>query len=375
MGSGKSTKNIRCLSIGFGANTFILTQYGYKTIENIDITDKIMNKNGIFENPIKCYSEDSKSGVQQIQVAYHPHKINVGANQKFLVKSFIKSINNPKLKNFSESYWKSASELNENDHIAMLVNQKSKMPSPFKIETKNNQYTSKIGYLELADPDAFWILGYFVGDGWILDNNKKSGRPTNKIEFIVNAADEDFVISKIRKYLPVYKTKEKITYKEYQCRNAAWFSVFQHFGKYAYGKKIPEFIQEAPVLYIKAFLDGYNKADGYFDKTERNTLRTVSESLAFSTQRLFLKLGYLYGIHKNCREGTIIKFREKESVQRSIFSVSGIQQKTRNTYLIEKEFAWYPVLLNTKEEKYAQKLYILKTATNSGFVAENLIVN
>ena len=81
------------------------------------------------------------------------------------------------------------------------------------------------------------MMGYYVGDGWLLDTPKKDGRPCYKIEFIMNT--QDFPM--IRKTLPVYLSKDKGSCYEYQCRDELWFFILKHFGKYAHGKRIPEF--------------------------------------------------------------------------------------------------------------------------------------
>jgi intein/homing endonuclease len=38
------------------------------------------------------------------------------------------------------------------------------------------------------------------------------------------------------------------------------------FGKYAHGKLIPEWVQDAPKEFIQEFINGYMKADGCINK-------------------------------------------------------------------------------------------------------------
>jgi intein/homing endonuclease len=166
--------------------------------------------------------------------------------------------------------------------------------------------------------------------------------------------------------------KNRKTAKEFQCRSVLWGSFLLTLGKYAYGKKIPEFIQNAPIDFVKAFIDGYMKADGHRDKFERGGPRTVSPHLAFGCQRLFLKLGFIYGITLDPRSSTKEHKIKNKGVkkQRPIFGLSGVSRETQMTSFIEKEYAWF--LPYKKEEEVS--LYTLELA-NTAFIIENIIIS
>jgi LAGLIDADG-like domain len=81
------------------------------------------------------------------------------------------------------------------------------------------------------------------------------------------------------------------------------------FGKYAHGKLIPEWVQDAPKEFIQEFINGYIKADGSINSNGRITLTTVSYDLAFGLQRLYLKLGFICSTNRFTRPLTIIEGR------------------------------------------------------------------
>jgi hypothetical protein len=36
-------------------------------------------------------------------------------------------------------------------------------------------------------PEVFWLLGYFLGDGWVVEQkNKNSGKVSFSVEFVIN---------------------------------------------------------------------------------------------------------------------------------------------------------------------------------------------
>jgi hypothetical protein len=70
-----------------------------------------------------------------------------------------------------------------------------------------------------------------------------------------------------------------------------WFNILKQFGKYAHGKFIPEWIQNAPKNLVQEFINGYMAADGHVSKKNSNKIVTVSHNLAYGVQRLYLKIG------------------------------------------------------------------------------------
>ena len=72
------------------------------------------------------------------------------------------------------------------------------------------------------------MMGYFVGDGWIEETQKKDGRCMNKIRFAINNDDEEYVLDRIRDILPI--TDKKCSTgkcKKFGCADFFWFNIFQ----------------------------------------------------------------------------------------------------------------------------------------------------
>jgi intein/homing endonuclease len=75
---------------------------------------------------------------------------------------------------FEEPVWKTAKELTKNDYFGMVINNNDVIPnSPLK---NFNKYKTEQIQLILDKPEYWYMMGYFVGDGWIQETKKKKTR-------------------------------------------------------------------------------------------------------------------------------------------------------------------------------------------------------
>ena len=84
----------------------------------------------------------------------------------------------------------------------------------------------------------WFMMGYFIGDGWIEETTKRDGRSMNKIRFAINNNDKEYVLRRIRNILNITDKKCPSGTKcnKYGCSNFLWFNILKKFGKYAHGK-------------------------------------------------------------------------------------------------------------------------------------------
>ena len=52
-------------------------------------------------------------------------------------------------------------------------------------------------------------------------------------------------------------------------KDNALYEFFQNFGRYANGKKIPQFVIDLPIDLLSEFLTGYISADGHYQKDKK----------------------------------------------------------------------------------------------------------
>ena len=362
----------------FIAGTKVLTYNGYKNIEDVFLNDKLMTHSGKFQNILNLQRKNYSGNLYKIKIKYHPSYINCTEEHPFYIREKKRTWNVEVKKYdiiFKQAEWKNAKELTKNDYFGMKINENSIIPE-FYFEKKINQFNTIMEYIKLDNPDMWFMMGYFIGDGWIEETKKKDLRIRNNIRFAINNKDFDKVYRRIVNILPITDKKcpsgEKCN--KYGCCNFVWFNILKSFGKYAHGKIIPEWVQDAPKEYIEQFIDGYRTADGCVNNKECYSFTTVSYNLAFGLQRLYLKLGHLFSITKFIRpKTTVIEGRTVN--QRDTYQIQGYIKENKREYssFIENGYVWYaPFKLETQSVEN-EPVYNFEVENDNSYIVENTI--
>ena len=193
--------------------------------------------------------------------------------------------------------------------------------------TVDNKYTKNPIHITLDKKEQWYMMGYYVRNGWLQSETCHDINFTildylnsdNTTHIYVGGSKtlqkyEDEIMDKIGSVLPItfqMHNTEKFTvigsYNNFPsdcCKNFTWYSILTEFGKDKCGKIIPEWVHDAPKEYIQEFIDGYVKSD--------HCLITDSFDIAFSIQRLFIKLNKIYSI-------TITPELKKDNIKFSLY--------------------------------------------------------
>ncbi len=377
----KENKNVDIL-VGcppcFIAGTTVLTYSGYKNIEDVVLEDKLLTHTGEFRDIVNLQKKTYTGDIYDLDIKYHPEIVTCTEEHPFYVREKKKvwdnSIRRYKI-NFTEPLWKPAKELTENDYFGMVINSNEIIPE-FTFDKIINQYKTEQIKISLNKSEYWYMLGYFIGDGWIEETKKKGKSIRHIIKFAINNKDEEEVTKKIQKVLPIRPQKNNIgKCKKFSCCNYVWFQIFKKFGKYAHGKLIPEWVQDAPKEYIQEFINGYMKADGHIGINGVLQLTTVSKNLAYGLQRLYLKLGYIFSINKCVRPSThIIEGRIVN--QRDTYCIRGVLLRKRNvSSFIEDNYVWCAPFKLTKRKITETDVYNFEVAVDNSYIVANTIVH
>ena len=362
----------------FVEGTHVLTDNGYKKIEDVVLTDRLLTHSGEFRDIVNLQRKMYSSNLYEINVKYHGETITCTEEHPFYARKRLKRWNN-KLRKYEYSFdkpeWISADKLTRDHYLGMVINKRCVIPE-FSFKRKVNAYKSENINIRLDEPDMWFMMGYFVGDGWVEDTRKKDGRLMHKIRFAINNDDYETVYSKIKNYLPITDKRcdSGEHCKKYGCNNLVWYNIFKMFGKYAHGKMIPEWVQDAPVELIEEFLNGYLTADGCIRKGRLNKITTVSYNLAYATQRLYLKLGKIFSIHKSVvPKKKVIEGRTVN--QRDFYIISGYPNLEKNSVgYIEDGYCWYSHNLSIKSTTTIP-VYNFEVDIDNSYIVENTIVH
>lgn len=355
----------------FIAGTQTLTNKGYKNIEDVEITDKLLTHTGKFQDILNLQRKKYTGDLFDIKIKYHSDIVVSTEEHPFYIRE------KKGKDSFGEPIWKTANELTMNDYFGMVINNNEIIPE-FTFEKKINQHKTEQIHIKLDELDYWFVMGYFVGDGWIEETLKPDGkRCMHKIRFAINSTDEKEIFERINKVIPITdklcNTGNKC--KKFGCCDFVWYNIFKQFGKYAHGKLIPEWVQDAPKEFVQEFIHGYMKADGSISRNKILQITTVSRNLAYGLQRLYLKLGHIFSVNKCIRPSTYV-IEGRTVNQRDTYCVRGILKKERKTAaFIENNYVWFPPVEITKRETTSTTVYNFEVENDNSYVVENICVH
>jgi DNA (cytosine-5)-methyltransferase 1 len=361
----------------FVEGTLTLTNSGYKNIEDVNLSDKLLTHTGKFQNILNLQRKIYTGDIYDFKIKYHSELISATEEHPFYVREQ-KKVWNSSLKKydyvFGEPEWKIASKLNMNDYFGMVINNKEIIPE-FTFKKVTNQHKLEEINIKLNDLNYWFLMGYLVGDGWVEDTCKQDGRPTYKIRFAINNTIEDEVFEKINRVIPITDKKCNTgKCKKFGCSNFIWFNILKQFGKYAHNKLIPEWVQNAPNEFIQEFINGYMKSDGCIVKNVLQ-ITTVSQNLAYGLQRLYLKLGRIFSVNKFIRPKTCI-IEGRTVNQKDTYCVRGVLHRERNvSSFIDGNYVWYAPFKITKRETTNTPVYNFEVENDNSYVVENVCVH
>jgi DNA-cytosine methyltransferase len=361
----------------FVKGTLVLTDNGYKPIQDVAIEDKLLTHTGTFQKIVNQQQKEYTGTLYDIKLKYNPEIITATEDHPFYVRKKVKTWNTTSKKydiHFEAPEWKKASELTMDHYYGMVVNNKSIVPS-FDIIKHVNKHRNDTITVTLDQPDQWYMMGYFVGDGWIEDSKKPDQiRDKHTIRFVFHE-DHLTIAERIQRVLPITDKKVRSGKSiKYGCSNDVWFAILKKFGKYAHGKCIPEWVQDAPTNLIEEFIAGYMDADGCLKKNGYQ-ITTVSHNLAYGLQRLYLKLGCFASIDKTIRPKTCV-IQGRTCNQRDTYQVRYVPTTHyRYTNFIESNYVWYAASKVTTRNVENEPVYNFEVETDNSYIVQNAIVH
>ena len=266
----------------FVSGTPVLTDNGYKNIEDVVFEDKLLTHSGKFQDISNLQRKVFSGDLYNISVKYHPKTINCTNEHPFYVRKRNRIWNNSIRKYeyvWDEPEWVTAEKLNDTYYVGMVVNNKNIIPE------------------------------------------------FNRL--LIN--------------IDTWKTLGKLTCN--RCENAD-YEIIKLFT--SFNNKIPEWIQNAPIKYVKAFTDGFPKE-----------IKTKYKNIALGIQRLFLKLGQFVSV----------------SMIGDTYKIRGYSVLKRRSYgSIIDNYAWFPINI-TSERVFDVPVYNFEVATDNSYIVHNVIAH
>ena len=368
----------------FIKDTLVLTNNGYKQIQNVTLSDKLLTHTDQFQEIVNLQRKRYNGLLYDFKLKYHPEVITCTEEHPFYVREKRRQWNNLLRKYeylFGEPEWKPASKITMNDRFGMVINTKEEIPT-FTFEKMTNKSRKDSLSIRLDKPEQWFTMGYFIGDDdW---DKKKDRSDTHTIRFSFHHDDIES-IHKIKTVLNINITSKDKSGKRdvYGCDDVTWFNILTQFGKHSHEKRIPEWIQDAPKHFIQEFMNGYMATAGYVRKNNSNRTVTVSYNLVYGLQRLYLKLGHITSIKKTVRPKTCaIETRTRTVNQRSDSDTSyqicvypNIIRTRNHSTFIDNNYVWYSPFKITSRETRNEPVYNFEVETDNSYIVHNTIAH
>ncbi|MFB2977508.1 DNA (cytosine-5-)-methyltransferase [Microseira sp. BLCC-F43] len=355
----------------FVSGTHVLTDSGYKEIESVDFEDLLFTHTGTFRPIVNIQRKNFSGNLYRLKVIYLGEEITCTPEHPFFAIERKRVWNNSVRRYefiLSNPAWVNTDQLTQHHYVGIKVNEESVLPC-FSFLLKQNSDTAIEVSPDFGDKNVWFLMGYFLGDGWIEDTLKPDGRPTYKIRFAVADKNREVVLGKLQAVLPLTSKQCRTgTSEKFGCSSAMWYHLLKSFGKYAQGKKIPEWVQNAPKEYIEEFLDGFIAADGC-----TNSITSVSYNVIAGLQRLFLKLGKSPHI--------IISHQPGEKI------IEGRLVKTKKTYMLrgfnsgnhavifKDGYAWFKIKRVNLLPVENQEVFNFEVADDNSYCVQQVVVH
>jgi len=352
----------------FSKGTKIFTSKGYKNIENIVKNDMVLTHKGNYKKVLQTMSSFSKD-IYNIKVGGQIFKVT-GNHPVYAMKTHYEYSSNIQKDErvFDNPEWVSIKEIFENKN-------KNGYQTSYKIGSPINHRSRIIEYenLDTHNKDFWWLVGKYLADGWLF---KRKGKSDYRIIIALEKKQEevDEIEYKIKNLYSSHISEERTVLKLY-INNKELFLFLQQFGKYSYGKFIPNFVLDLPIDLLKNFLEGYLSSDGHFNG-KTYVFSTTSNNLALGIQSCVHK-----AFNKNCTikkvrdyrkgiiEGRIVNCRPQWLGIISYSSEKGKQWCDDN-------YAWYNIdFIKKYQENKKIQVFNIEVKEDNSYTCGNLAVH
>lgn len=345
----------------FAAGTLVLTEEGYWPIEELRVGQKVLTHRGRWRAITSVMRRDNAE-LLTIHAQGVPGVVTTEEHPFFARHRTMKW--SPEVKQnvrvFGDPAWVEAGKLSNDYYLGQVLP-------------------------EVRDDDrseAFWfMIGRYLADGWIVDSKRTStvepghrGSRINSYKHAIvicaNDTKSPALEAAIREAGFTPSMSRERTVNKFTFYSAELVEFLRAFGRYAHGKRIPNFALALPQNKAKALLDGYMAGDGH-QFALGCTVNTVSKALALG---MALVAQRAYGVVATVRRNkmpptTVIEGRTVN--QRDFFSLT-IPTSNRSGF-VEADYGWK--LVRKVEKSGVGTVFNISVEEDESYIADGAVVH
>lgn len=337
----------------FAAGTMVLTEHGYRPIEEIEVGDLVFTHKGNLKKVVRIghkeaetFSLKSSGKTETIVTGNHPYY------ERKRTWVYEKKTNK---RVFSDAKWTEVSELDKDSFLA----------TPVIPEFHDD---------ERLDDEALWILGRYIADGHYRKELRKEGTNHYQYQVIISVGED-----KLDEFKSHVKDRHFSCYKHSQSVYRCTFSSMElvgiieeyGIGDHSYNKQIPLKLLGLPKEKLKILLEGYWSGDGCVTN-KGHEATTVSEKLALT---LALAIVKVYGVlpvvsrYDAPSKGVICG---REVNQRPVYTIRW-KETSRKMWIKDNQYLWGQV--RSKTPVGVNVVYNLEVEDDHTYIANNAVVH
>lgn len=258
----------------------VITQKGPTAVENVTLDDKLINVDGKYV--------DIKALLRYDKINEPTYKVTMSYTKRSTI--------------FTQEHPLYLSSTIDGEYKFVKASQAvsgmwTKIPNVYKTEWNVENDLFK-------DKDFWWFVGHWLGDGFCTcygNNYKITNVFGNKEDEYLNKYKD--IVNRIfnRKASRSNNRNKSHTF------NCKWLCEFlnNNFGKYASGKRIPEWVKHLPIVYRKYLILGYLDADGSCSIQHKGkdvyaiaNFASINKDLLNSIQDMLFGMGIVSNLRK-----------------------------------------------------------------------------
>jgi len=352
----------------FVAGTLVLTDEGYKPIEDVKVGDMVMTHNNRFRKVVDTGKKPANDIIKLRSMMFD--EIFCTPNHPFYTRKRYRK-GHKSVRCFAEPVWKAAQELTKDDYLGLAINTNEQIPELKGVALHRGTHWDVVNELQKhLSSECFWyLMGRYIGDGW-----QRNDKTHKSILVACSDRNKDVLLKTIQTLGWRYTlTKEKTCYRV-TIYSKELCEFVNRYGKYAHNKCIDAETLNLPLHLLNAFLNGYVDSDGCYVDTEYR-ITTTSKKLAYGLMQIVAK------VHK--RPSRIYKAKRPD---KNI--IEGREVNQRNSYMVvwhtdkrkqdkafyEDGYVWFPLkeITSTNRKEF---VYNLEVEGDHSYTANGAIVH
>jgi len=361
----------------FPAGTLVMTSDGYKEIQDVKQGDEVLTHKNRFQKVVKTMQKHCP-GLYRVK-AYGVEQFEVTAEHPFYVRKMYRQWDNENRvykRLFGEPEWVEAKDLDKGCYVGVAINQKSELPTWNGYEYKHQgKIVKSKNELDFSNPDLWWLIGRYIGDGWTRIAERKSRPNSPNYRTIICCAKSELsdITSRLDGLFSYSVAEERTVYKIHIV-NKELTMYLQQFGQGACNKRLVSDVFNLPVNLLECFLDGYFGADGCYSQGLYKAT-SVSRELMYGIQSCIHKVYHRpCSLHKSNRPKTSI-IDGRTIKQKDTYSIAFKKENNKqDEAFCEDGYIWVP--FRSKEiAEYNDYVFNFEVAKDNSYTTFNLIVH